>query len=67
MTMGEFKMSIEGVYKRPILRQSKEGISIKHTLRDIERGKKVVLMNSKSEFHQPGIVRASYNPVFRQN
>ena len=53
-------MTIEGNYSRPVLRQSQEGVALANTIKEIKEGAKVVLMNSKREFIQPGVVR----PVF---
>ena len=46
----EFKMDALRAYKYPMVRQVNEGARVRLTDADI-------CMNSKSEFHQPGIVR----------
>ena len=54
-------MTVEGNYARAILRQSQEGVAIATCVREKEMGEKVVVMNSRKEFIQPGVVR----PVYR--
>ena len=56
----DFTMTITGVHKRPVERLSQEGSAIGRAVGDRERGKRVIIMNSKSEFHQPGQVKATY-------
>ena len=65
MAMKDFKMSIMDIYQRPALRQSREGLEIERFLQRMEgeRNRKLVLLNSKAEFHQPGIVRATYTKL----
>ena len=63
MTMKDFKMSLEGTFKRPILRQSLEGVSLSRAIRTRDQGAPIVIMNSKMEFHQPGVIRPSFSPV----
>ena len=45
-----FKMDVLKTFKHPLVRQNDEGVRVKCSKADI-------LMNSKSEFYQPGIVR----------
>ena len=45
-----FRMDILKTFKYPLMRQNDEGVRVKCSKADI-------LMNSRSEFHQPGIVR----------
>ena len=61
MTSDDFAMVVEGNYARAILRQSQEGVAIATSIREKEVGESVVVMNSKREFMQPGVVR----PMFR--
>ena len=59
-SMRDFRMHTAAVYKRPIVRQSREGLEINSAIRDRQQGKKIVLLNSRNDFHQPGVVRTSY-------
>ena len=52
-----FKMNVLKTFKHPLVRQNDEGVIVKFSRADI-------LMNSKSEFHQLGIVRFV---AFRRN
>ena len=56
----DFVMETIGNHRRPLSRQSQEGLLLQHAIRDIESGKRLKLMNSKSEFFQPGVVRPAY-------
>ena len=60
MCSKDFKMTITGVHKRPLERLSKEGTAIGRAVSEREKGERIVIMNSKSEFHQPGQVKATY-------
>ena len=52
------------IYQRPVLRQSREGLEIERFLDRMEnRREKLSLLNSKAEFHQPGIVKASFTKL----
>ena len=57
LTTADFRMTVMSTAKRPIIRLSREGISITHTQKQVERGERVVLMNDKSTFFQPGVVK----------
>ena len=61
--MDDFVMTVVNNHLRPIVRQSEEGLLIGETVRRKEMGDRIVLMNNKTQFYQPGIVRASYGPV----
>ena len=61
MTMMDFTMTVESLHSRPVSRQSEEGLLITSAARKVERGEKLYLMNSKSKFYQPGVVRVSYS------
>ena len=63
MTYKDFQMSLAGQFRRPVLRQSHEGTSISRAIDLREGGGNLVLLNSKSEFHQPGQVRESYGKL----
>ena len=64
MSMRDFQMSIISNHHRPIMRQCQEGLEIAHIMRESEaRGRRIILMNSKSQFYQPGVVRARYGPL----
>ena len=57
LTKANFRMTVKSHVKRPILRLSREGVSITHTKKQVERGERVILMNNKSAFYQPGVVK----------
>ena len=59
----DFTMKTVSNQTRPLLRQSQEGCLIENTVREIELGARKILMNGKSEFYQPGVVRQSYGPL----
>ena len=63
LTMKDFTMTTVASYSRPTVRQSREGVEIGRTIRDIGKGCAKYLMNSKREFIQPGIVRTSPSPL----
>ena len=63
MQMSDFRMTVVDQYSRPILRQSHEGLSIAHSIRERDEGARVVLLNSKKEFYQPGIINPSFQPA----
>ena len=56
----DFVMKTIRNHRRPLSRQSHEGLLLEHAVKDIESGEKLLLMNSKSEFFQPGVVRPAY-------
>ena len=55
-----FAFKSEGVFKKCLDRQVNEGIAITHTQADI-------LMNSKSEYHQPSVTRVVTTREVRSN
>ena len=61
----DFRMSLLSGYRRPICRQSREGTEIQSVL-DLQKQlgqRKVILMNSRSHFHQPGVVHSTHAPL----
>ena len=48
ISMKDFKISLEGNFRQPIIRQSMEGVSLSKAILNI--------LNSKMEFHQPGVI-----------
>ena len=66
MRMEDFRMTVESTYRRAILRQSSEGISITRGIRARDLGMPIRIMNSKTEFHQPGIIRPAFTPLLTQ-
>ena len=56
-------MTVVSNHRRPITRQSEEGVKISETVKSKEMGERIILMNSKAQFFQPGIVKANYSPV----
>ena len=60
----DFRMTVVSSVKRPILRLSKEGVLINHTQQQVERGERVILMNDRAAFHQPGVRRIRSESVF---
>ena len=65
MTRDHFKMVVEETFSRPIMCQAFEGIQINNTLNLINMGAPMELLNSKAEFHQPGLVRPKMTKLFR--
>ena len=63
MSMKDFTMSLEGTFWRPILRQSMEGVALSRAVRNRDQGAPIIILNSKMEFHQPGVIRPSFSPV----
>ena len=62
--MMSFRMSVVDQHSRPILRQSQEGLAISQSIREREEGRKrIILMNSRKEFYQPGIINPSFQPA----
>ena len=64
MEVKDFRMTVEGIARRPIIRQSREGVSISASMKDSESGKRVILLNSKKKFFQPGVVRNKPTGLF---
>ena len=61
----DFRMSLLAGYRRPICRQSREGIEIQSTL-NLQKQlghRDVIIMNSRSDFNQPGVVRSTHAPL----
>ena len=61
----DFRMTMQSGYRWPISRQSREGLEIQATL-DLQKSmgsSKVIIMNSRSDFHQPGVVRSTHAPL----
>ena len=58
-------MVLEANYRHPIVRQSHEGTRIQATLKDKKMGKRVTLMNSRNDFHQPGIVCSTHTKLLQ--
>ena len=65
MTRKDFRMVVKETFARPVMRQAYKGIRIKDTLDLVAMGALVVLLNSKAEFHQPGLVRPKMTKLFR--
>ena len=63
MKKEDFIFKVEGRFSRAIERQCHEGLAISHALAAIKQGDRVILMNSKNEFLQPGVVHRSFNGV----
>ena len=63
LTQDDFLFRVTGRFGRAITRQCQEGIFINHALDAVKQGDRVVLMNSKSEFLQPGVVERSFKGV----
>ena len=63
--MSDFRMTLESAYRRPILRQSREGLAIQANL-DLQKivGRhQVIIMNSRNDLLQPGVVRSTHVPL----
>ena len=56
----DFIMTLRGCFNRPLLRQSQEGQLIGQAVHHKAGGENLILLNSKSEFFQPGVVKESY-------
>ena len=61
-----FKMVLTGNYKTPTERQTSEGVQISNLIKERDRKLKIssdrtnpeiIILNSKNQFHQPGIIR----------
>ena len=64
MTMADFKMTLEGSFSRPLLRQSMEGTALARAIRIRDSGcHQILIMNSKMEFMQPGVISPAFAPV----
>ena len=63
LTEDDFKMVILGGSGRPVVRQCQEGILIQRALEAAEQGQRLQLLNSKSEFLQPGTVGRSFSGI----
>ena len=53
----DFQMDITGQYRAPIRRVIAEGIKISAEIERRDKGESVTLLNSKTDFNQPGQVR----------
>ena len=54
-----FKMDLTGRHSTCLSRQSSEGIEIANKIRERDKfrdKKKIIIMNSKRQFHQPGLL-----------
>ena len=60
MDEDDFVMKTVQTHRRPLTRQCQEGLLLEHSVRNIQDGARIKLLNSKSEFFQPGVVRPSY-------
>ena len=63
LTVDDFSMEIVSVDRRNVVRQCREGVSIEKALVAVRQGWGVELLNSKSEFHQPGVVTRRYSSL----
>ena len=59
-------MTVEASFGRPILRQSMEGCLISRAIKARDRGDPIIIMNSKKEFLQPGVIRPSFTPLLAE-
>ena len=57
MDRKDFRMRVEETFAWPVLRQAFEGCAINWSLDLRNMGARLELLNSKSEFNQPGTVR----------
>ena len=64
MKMGDFKMSVDETFRRPILRQSWEGTTLSRAIKARDLGAPLIILNSKTEFLQPGVIKPVYKPLF---
>ena len=63
MQMSDFVMNLEGSYRLPIQRQSREGVNLSRIIKARDMGIDINVLNSKMEFMQPGVIKPSYAPV----
>ena len=64
MTMADFRMTLDGSFSRPLLRQSMEGVALARAIRVRDsRCHEILIMNSKMEFMQPGVINPAFAPV----
>ena len=63
LTREDFEMTVVSNHRRAITRQSEKGVRISDTVRRKEMGERIILINSKAQFFQPGLVKANYSPV----
>ena len=64
MTMMDFCMSTVRNSSRPVVRLSREGVAIAQSVRDSGKSFSTIVLNSKSEFYQAGLVRTLPSPMF---
>ena len=60
MKAQDWKMKVTGIYPRPLLRLCSEGVAISGALGERDKGAKVVVINSKKEFNQPGTIAQKF-------
>ena len=61
----DFKMTVKAKFKTPTIRQAFEGISLEKEVERREKGDNIIVLNSKSEFHQPAVVRQYFSKVIQ--
>ena len=59
----DFIFRVTGRDSRPLVRQCREGVALSNILDAMKQGDKVNLMNSKSEFMQPGVVHRTFSRI----
>ena len=65
LTQKGFRMTLIGTVKQPIFRLSQEGVMIANTLKMQEvKEAKAILMNNKTMFYHPGVIRVKPGGVF---
>ena len=63
ITHKEFIMTAQGHQKLPVLRQSREGVSLSREIEAREAGVRLELINSMLEFHQPGTIKQTFSKL----
>ena len=67
MVPRDWKMRVTGTYPRPLLRLCSEGVAITRALEERDQGAKVVVINSKKEFNQPGTIVQKFGKLHTPN
>ena len=65
MEYTDFKMTVTGQHSRPVLRQACEGILISKEIHNRQhKDSNIELMNSKTQFYQPGNVKIKFGGLY---
>ena len=71
MTMNDFTFEVTGSYDQPIQRQAAESVKLERALRARDKTKNdanpINILNSRVDFHQPGLKQTRTVGVFDDN